>query len=121
MERQGHEKTGYFQTVPHMVWYKGFSYVCSICACLVLSSSSCLGWATACDCDTPWIFLLPLLKGFVSYRFFLNNQFQSQISVSYCTRYTKQSMAICVYSRNSMARTSLGPWKFVRDMGSSSH
>ena len=25
------------------------------------------------------------------------------------------------YSRTSMARTSLGPWKFVRDMGSSSH
>ena len=24
-------------------------------------------------------------------------------------------------SRTSMARTSLGPWKFVRDMGSSSH
>ena len=26
-----------------------------------------------------------------------------------------------IYSRTSMARTSLGPWKFVRDMGSSSH
>ena len=26
-----------------------------------------------------------------------------------------------MYSRTSMARTSLGPWKFVRDMGSSSH
>ena len=25
------------------------------------------------------------------------------------------------YSRTSMARTSLGPWKFVRDMGSWSH
>ena len=25
------------------------------------------------------------------------------------------------YSRTSMDRTSLGPWKFVRDMGSSSH
>ena len=25
------------------------------------------------------------------------------------------------YSRTSMARTSSGPWKFVRDMGSSSH
>ena len=25
------------------------------------------------------------------------------------------------YSRASMARTSSGPWKFVRDMGSSSH
>ena len=33
-----------------------FSYVCSICACLVLSVSSsswCLGRASACDCDTP--------------------------------------------------------------------
>ena len=25
------------------------------------------------------------------------------------------------YSKTSMARTSLGPWKFIRDMGSSSH
>ena len=28
---------------------------------------------------------------------------------------------ILSYSRTSMARTSLGPWKFVRDTGSSSH
>ena len=37
------------------------SYVCSICACLVLSVSSsswCLGRATVCDCGTPWTFLL---------------------------------------------------------------
>ena len=27
----------------------------------------------------------------------------------------------CYYSRTSMARTSLGPWKFVRDTISSSH
>ena len=27
---------------------------------------------------------------------------------------------LSLYSRTSMARTSLGPWKFVRDMGSSS-
>ena len=26
-----------------------------------------------------------------------------------------------IYNRNSMARTFLEPWKFVRDMGSSSH
>ena len=26
-----------------------------------------------------------------------------------------------IYSRTSMARTSLGPWEFVRGMGSSSH
>ena len=26
-----------------------------------------------------------------------------------------------LYSKISMARTSLGPWKFIRDMGSSSH
>ena len=25
------------------------------------------------------------------------------------------------YSKTSMARTSLEPWKFIRDMGSSSH
>ena len=38
-----------------------FLYVCSICACLVLSVSSsswCLGWDAACDCGTPWTFLL---------------------------------------------------------------
>ena len=26
-----------------------------------------------------------------------------------------------IYSRTSTAQTSLGPWKFVRDLGSSSH
>ena len=26
-----------------------------------------------------------------------------------------------IYSRTSMARTFLGPWKFIQDMGSSSH
>ena len=37
----------------------GFSYVCSICACLDLSvsfSSWCLGRAAVCDCDTHWTF-----------------------------------------------------------------
>ena len=37
-------------------------YVCSICACLVLSVSSsswCLGMAAVCECGTPWAFLLP--------------------------------------------------------------
>ena len=29
--------------------------------------------------------------------------------------------SVVTYSRTSMARTSVGPWKFVRDMGSSSH
>ena len=41
-----------------------FSYVCSICACLVLSVSSsswCLERAAVCDCGTPWTFLLPFL------------------------------------------------------------
>ena len=41
---------------------KCFSYVCSICACLVLSVSSpswCLGRAAVCDYGTAWIFLLP--------------------------------------------------------------
>ena len=45
-----------------------FSYVCSICACLVLSvssSSSCLGWAAVCDCGTPWTFPLPFLIFFL--------------------------------------------------------
>ena len=43
-----------------------FSYVCSICACLVLSvpsSSWCLGRAAVCDCGTPLTFLLPLFWG----------------------------------------------------------
>ena len=36
-----------------------FSYVCSICACLVLSGSSsswCLGRAAVRDCGAPWTF-----------------------------------------------------------------
>ena len=33
----------------------------------------------------------------------------------------KYYICIFIYSRTFMARTSLGPWKFVRDMGSSSH
>ena len=47
-----------------------FSYIGSICACLVLSFSSsswCLGRAGVCDCDIPWTFLLPL--------FFLPSEF----------------------------------------------
>ena len=39
-----------------------FSYVRSICACLVLSVSSSslyLGRAAVCVCGTPWTFLLP--------------------------------------------------------------
>ena len=39
-----------------------FLYVCSICACMVMSvasSSCCLGRAVVCDCGTPWTFLLP--------------------------------------------------------------
>ena len=38
-------------------------YVCSICACLVLSVSSsswCLGRAAVYDCGIPWPFLLPV-------------------------------------------------------------
>ena len=31
-----------------------------------------------------------------------------------------QTYLHCIYSRTSMAQTSLGPWKFVRDMSSSS-
>ena len=45
------------------------SYVCSICACLVLSVSSsswCLGRAAACDCGTPWTFLLPFMLCFIT-------------------------------------------------------
>ena len=38
-------------------------YICSICACLVLSvffsSSWCLGRAVVCECGTLWTFLLP--------------------------------------------------------------
>ena len=42
-----------------------FSYVCSICACLVLSVSSsswCLGRAAVCDCGSRWTFLLPFFQ-----------------------------------------------------------
>ena len=40
------------------------SYVCSICACLILSvssSTSCLGQAAAYNRGTPWTFLLSVL------------------------------------------------------------
>ena len=39
----------------------------STCACLVLSVSSsswCLGRTAACNCGTPWTFLLPFLRRF---------------------------------------------------------
>ena len=50
-----------------------FSYVCSICACLVLSVSSsslCLGRAAVCNCGTPWTFLLPFFGYYVWYKEF---------------------------------------------------
>ena len=50
------------------------SYVCSICACLVLSvsfSTCCLGRAAVCDCGIPWTFLLPFLSYFFFFFFFL--------------------------------------------------
>ena len=50
-----------------------FSYVCLICACLVLSVSApfwCLGRAAACDCGTPWTFHLP----FFFFFFFRNTE-----------------------------------------------
>ena len=49
-----------------------FSYVCSICACSVLSVSSnswCLRRAAVCDYGTPWTFLLPFLS-YVCYPIF---------------------------------------------------
>ena len=41
----------------------------------------------------------------------------------YCdqTWYSAVFYHVLQYSQTSMAQTSLGPWKFVRDMGSSSH
>ena len=41
------------------------SYVCLLCACLVLSvasSSWCLEGAAVCDCGAPLAFLLPFLR-----------------------------------------------------------
>ena len=35
--------------------------------------------------------------------------------------HSSKKKGVLKYSRTSMVRTSLGPWKFVRDMGSSSH
>ena len=46
-----------------------FSYVCSICACLVVSVSSsswCLRRAAVCDCGTPWTLLVSFLNNDVS-------------------------------------------------------
>ena len=48
-------------------------YVCSVCACLVLSaSSSCLGWAAAYGCGIPWTLIL----------FFLNLPFILQVGLA---------------------------------------
>ena len=39
--------------------FHAFSCVCLICLVVsASSSSSCLGWAAACDCGTAWTFLL---------------------------------------------------------------
>ena len=49
-----------------------FSYVCSICACLVLSVSSsswCLGRGAVCDCGTPWTFSNPFCKATIYFLF----------------------------------------------------
>ena len=45
------------------------------------------------------------------------NQKEAYDQGLYCQPYSSFS----TYSRTSMARASLGPWKFIRDMGSSSH
>ena len=37
------------------------NHVCSICACLVFSSSLRLERAAVCNCSTPWTFLFPFL------------------------------------------------------------
>ena len=50
--------------------------------------------------------------------FFLKNVHYA-VRVFYCSYFYRKKKNI--YSQTSMARTSLGPWKFVRDMGSSSH
>ena len=42
--------------------FSAFRTFVRFCGCLLLSVSpfsSCLGWATACDCGTPWTFLSP--------------------------------------------------------------
>ena len=52
--------------------FLGFSYVCSVFACLDLSLSSSswvLGRAAVCDCGTPWTFLLPFFYVIIDVRF----------------------------------------------------
>ena len=52
--------------------FLGFSYVCSVFACLDLSLSSSswvLGRAAVCDCGTPWTFLLPFFYVIIDERF----------------------------------------------------
>ena len=67
-----------------------FSYVCSICACLVMSVSSsswCLGRAAVCDYGTPWTFVLPFLvivalPGFLVI-FYFTQKYQFTVQTSF--------------------------------------
>ena len=49
---------------------------------------------------------------------FLTDLFALRVPGYYCFAIVLMGPS---YNRTSMARTSLGPWKFVRDSGSSSH
>ena len=64
-----------------LIWC--FSYVYSICACLVLSVSSpswCLGRDAVCDCGTPWTFLFPF---FLQESMYILNPLVLQFCFSY--------------------------------------
>ena len=50
-----------------------------------------------------------------------NNLITDTLTKKNCNRTTLGTVYRNNYSRTSLARTSLGPWKFVRDMGRSSH
>ena len=59
----------------------------------VSASSSCQGWAAACDCGTPWTFLLPFL--------YSTRQFVLSLALCYI-------VLVCFLSLFSIVITSLG-------------
>ena len=67
----------------HLAWGKERWSMCFSCLCLfilhaytlfIFSSSWCQGWAAACDCGTPWSFLLIVLSNVLLHHSVMENE-----------------------------------------------